>query len=104
MPEAVSSQISTVARDRLLRRVQAERNADAALGRTKTIKASVTSVDVVSRTPRRIAVKAEVDYSDQTIDRSGTVVDQTPPGALTVTYVLGRDGKEWKLHEYISGS
>ena len=104
VPEAVSSQISTVARDRLLRRVQAERNADAALGRTKTIKASVTSVDVVSRTPRRIAVKAEVDYSDQTIDRSGTVVDQTPPGALTVTYVLGRDGKEWKLHEYISGS
>ena len=104
VPEAVSSQISTVARDRLLRRVQAERTADAALGRTKTIKASVTSVDVVSRTPRRIAVKAEVDYSDQTLDRSGTVIDQTPPGALTVTYVLGRDGKEWKLHEYISGS
>ena len=102
--EAVSNQISTVARDRLLRRVQAERTADAALGRTKTIKASVTSVDVVSRTPRRIAVKAEVDYSDQTLDRSGTVIDQTPPGALTVTYVLGRDGKEWKLHEYISGS
>ena len=104
VPEAVSSQISTVARDRLLRRVQAERTADAALGRTKTIKASVTSVDVVSRTPRRIAVKAEVDSSDQTLDRSGTVIDQTPPGALTVTYVLGRDGKEWKLHEYISGS
>jgi len=104
LPEAVSSQISTVARDRLLRRVQAERTADAALGRTKTIKASVTSVDVVSRTPRRIAVKAEVDYSDQTLDRSGTLIDQTPPGALTVTYVLGRYGKEWKLHEYISGS
>ena len=104
VPEAVSSQISTVARDRLLQRVQAERTADAALGRTKTIKASVTSVDIVSRTPRRIAVKAEVDYSDQTLDRSGTVIDQTPPGALTVTYVLGRDGKEWKLHEYISGS
>ena len=104
VPGAVSSQISTVARDRLLRRVQAERTADAALGRTKTIKASVTSVDVVSRTPRRIAVKAEVDYSDKTLDRSGTVIDQTPPGALTVTYVLGRDGKEWKLHEYISGS
>ena len=104
VPEAVSSRILTVARDRLLRRVQAERTADAALGRTKTIKASVTSVDVVSRTPRRIALKAEVDYSDQTLDRSGTVIDQTPPGALTVTYVLGRDGKEWKLHEYISGS
>ena len=104
LPEAVSNQISTVARDRLLRRVQAERTADAALGRIKTINASVTSVDVVSRTPRRIAVKAEVDYSDKTLDRSGTVIDQTPPGALTVTYVLGRDGKEWKLHEYISGS
>ena len=103
-PEAVSKQISTVARDRLLQRVQAERTADAALGHTKIIKASVTSVDVVSRTPRRIAVKAEVNYFDQTLDRSGTTIDQTPAGALTVTYVLGRDGKQWKLHEYISGS
>ena len=103
-PEAVSKQISTVARDRLLQRVQAERTADAALGHTKIIKASVTSVDVVSRTPRRIAVKAEVNYFDQTLDRSGTTIDQTPAGALTVTYVLGRDGEQWKLHEYISGS
>ena len=102
--EAVSKEISTVARDRLLQRVQAERTADAARGRTKTIKASVTSVDVVSRTPRRIEVKAAVNYSDQTLDRSGTTVEQTPPGTLTVTYVLGRDGQQWKLHEYISGS
>ena len=102
--DAVSKDISTVARDRLLQRVQAERTADAALGHTKIIKASVTSVDVVSRTPRRIAVKAEVNYFDQTLDRSGTTIDQTPAGALTVTYVLGRDGKQWKLHEYISGS
>ena len=104
VPDAVSKEISTVARDRLLQRVQAERTADAALGYTKIIKASVTSVDVVSRTPRRIAVKAELNYFDQTLDRSGTSIDQTPVGALTVTYVLGRDGKQWKLHEYISGS
>ena len=104
VPDAVSKEISTVARDRLLQRVQAERTADAALGYTKIIKASVTSVDVVSRTPRRIAVKAELNYFDQTLDRSGTSIDQTPAGALTVTYVLGRDGKQWKLHEYISGS
>lgn len=102
--DAVSKDISTVARDRLLQRVQAERTADAALGNTKIIKASVTSVDVVSRTPRRIAVKAEVNYFDQTLDPSGTTIDKTPAGALTVTYVLGRDGKQWKLHEYISGS
>jgi hypothetical protein len=104
VPDAVLKEISTVARDRLLQRVQAERTADAALGYTKIIKASVTSVDVVSRTPRRIAVKAELNYFDQTLDRSGTSIDQTPAGALTVTYVLGRDGKQWKLHEYISGS
>jgi hypothetical protein len=60
--DEVSKDISTVARDRLLQRVQAERTADAALGHTKIIKAFVTSVDVVSRTPRRIAVKAEVNY------------------------------------------
>ena len=61
----------------------------------------MTSLDVVSRQPRRIELQAQVAYSDSTTDRSGTVVDRTEPGNLTITYILGRDGDQWKLTAYI---
>ena len=43
----------------------------------------------------------EVAYSDSTTDRSGSVVDRTEPGSLTITYILGRDGDQWRLTAYI---
>ena len=77
--------------------------ADAAAGVSQKIDATVTSVDVVSRAPNRIAVKAQVAYSDQTVKSSGEVLTKTPPTELTITYVFGRDGTQWRLHDYIPG-
>ena len=96
------SQLPVVARQRLIDRVDQQRAADAAAGNTTVVKAAVTSLEVVSRTPRRIELKAQVAYSDSTTDQSGTVVDRTDPTSLTITYILGRDGDQWKLHEYLS--
>ena len=98
------SQLSVVARDRLVTRVDEEQAADAAVGQRKTVKASVTALNVVSRAPNRIELKAQVDYSDQTIDPAGQVISTTPPATLSITYILGRDGDQWKLHEYIPGA
>ena len=98
------SQLGVVARDRLVTRVQEEQAADAAAGQRKTVKASVTALNVVSRAPNRIELKAQVAYSDQTIDPAGQVVNTTPPATLSITYILGRDGDQWKLHEYIPGA
>jgi hypothetical protein len=95
------SQLPVVARQRLIDRVDQERAAAVAAGTTTVVKASVTSLDVVSRQPRRIELQAQVAYSDSTTDRSGTVVDRTVPGSLTITYILGRDGDQWKLTAYI---
>ena len=95
------SLLSVVARDRLVTRVEEEQAADAEAGQRKTVKASVTALNVVSRAPNRIEVKAQVAYSDQTIGPAGQVVNTTPPATLSVTYILGRDGDQWKLHEYI---
>ena len=95
------SQLPVVARQRLIDRVDQERAAAVAAGTTTVVKASVTSLDVVSRQPRRIELQAQVAYSDSTTDRSGTVVDRTEPGNLTITYILGRDGDQWKLTAYI---
>ena len=97
-----ASQLPVVARQRLIDRVDQQRAADAAAGNTTVVKAAVTSLDVVSRQPRRIELEAQVAYSDSTTDQSGTVVDRTEPTSLTITYILGRDGDQWKLHEYLS--
>ena len=96
-----ASMLPVVARQRLIDQVDQERAAAVVAGTTTVVKASVTSLEVVSRQPRRIELKAEVAYSDSTTDRSGSVVDRTEPGSLTITYILGRDGDQWRLTAYI---
>ena len=96
-----ASMLPVVARQHLIDRVDQERAAAVAAGNTTVVKASVTSLEVVSRQPRRIELTAEVAYSDSTTDRSGSVVDRTEPGSLRITYILGRDGDQWRLTAYI---
>ena len=97
------AQLETVARDGLIQQLKAERQADAAAGARQTVKATITSVEVVSRTPQRIELRARVAYSDQRLDAAGKVIERTPPTTLLVTYILGRDGRAWRLHAYIPG-
>ena len=96
-----ASMLPVVARPRLIDQVDQDRAAAVAAGTTTVVKASVTSLEVVSRQPRRIELTAEVAYSDSTTDRSGSVVDRTEPGSLRITYILGRDGDQWRLTAYI---
>ena len=95
--------LAPIARERLVERVRAEQEADAAAGRSQLIEAFVTAVGPVNRAPQRIAVGAQVAYADKTLDGQGQVLEKTGPETLSLTYVLGRDGKEWKLHDYIPG-
>ena len=96
--------LPAVARQRLVERVLDERSVDAFSDHIKTIDASVTAVETVSSTPQRIEVRAQVAYSDQTKDASGQLVRSTAPESLTIRYIFGRDGAQWKLHEYIPES
>lgn len=96
--------LSVVAREPLVKRVERERAADASAGRSKSIDASITSIEVVDRKPLRIELRAQVAYSDRLQGADGAVIDETAPRDLSVTYVLGRDGTQWRLHDYIPGS
>ncbi len=96
--------LSVVAREPLEKRVELEREADQAAGRSKSIDASITSIEVVDRKPQRIELLAQVAYSDRLQAADGTVIDETAPTDFSVTYVLGRDGSQWRLHDYIPGS
>jgi hypothetical protein len=96
--------LSVVAREPLVKRVEQEREADQAAGRSKSIDASITTIEVVDRKPQRIELLAQVAYSDRLQAVDGTVIDETAPTDFSVTYVLGRDGTQWRLHDYIPGS
>ena len=97
-----SADLTVVARDRLQTRVDDQRAADVAAGQHQIIDAMVTSAEPVSEAANRIEIRAEVEYNDRTIDANGAVVAETAPTSLTIRYVFGRDGQQWKLHEYIA--
>ncbi len=96
--------LSVVAREHLVKRMELEREADQAAGRSNSIDASITTIEVVDRKPQRIELLAQVAYSDRLQAADGTVIDETAPTDFSVTYVLGRDGTQWRLHDYIPGS
>ena len=96
--------LSVVARKPLVKRVELERAADQAAGRSKSIDAAITTIEVVDRKPQRIELLAQVAYSDRLQAADGTVIEETAPTDFIVTYVLGRDGTQWLLHDYIPGS
>ena len=98
------SKLDVVARDGLVARVGQERATDAAAGNSKDVDASVTSIEVIDRKPWRIEVKAQVAYRDRLLAADGKVLEETTPRDLSLTYVLGRDGKQWRLHAYMPAS
>ena len=93
--------LQAIARPVLIDQVQQQRDADQAAGLKQSIEASIRSVQLISETPQRIALRAELDYRDQTTNREGRVVDQTKPSAFPLTYIFGRDDDGgWRLQAY----
>ena len=96
--------INTVARERLVTRVNQERAVDIAAENIKKINSSISSLDIINRTLTRIEVKAMISYSDQTINRRGEIVEETKFNVIPVRYIFSNKINIWKLYEYIPGS
>ena len=43
-------------------------------------------------------------YTDSLVDGSGVVLKRTEPRTLELTYILGRDGDQWRLTAYMPRS
>jgi hypothetical protein len=95
-----NERLQPIARAELIKQVRLQRAADQSEGRTQRVEASVDFMRVISRTPNRIELRADVDYSDETLNAAGTVVERTAPTSLKVTYILGRDDDGWRLQAY----
>ena len=72
-----SQSILTVARGTLIKRVIEEREKDKALGQIQDIEAKITSLEIQSRTKKRIQVKSELTYFDRLFDTSGKLISET---------------------------
>ncbi|CAI8391635.1 MAG: Uncharacterised protein [Synechococcus sp. MIT S9220] len=97
---SADERLQPIARTGLINQVRQQRSADQSAGRTQKVEASVDFMRVISRSPNRIELRADVDYNDETLNAAGTVVDRTAPKSLKVSYVLGRDDDGWRLQAY----
>ena len=95
-----NEQLQPIARAGLIKQVRLQRAADQSAGMTQKVEASVDFMRVISRTPNRIELRADVDYSDQTVNAAGNVVNSTAPRSIKVSYILGRDDDGWRLQAY----
>jgi hypothetical protein len=88
--------LNRIAREGPRRRLEADRQLDRNLGQVQAIEARIKKLTIQERSPQRIAVVADLDYSDST-RRGGLEVNHTKPTTLRNVYVFGRDGDAWRL-------
>ena len=88
--------LDRIAREGPLRRLEAERQRDRNLGQVQAIEVRINRLTIQERGPQRIAVVADLDYSDST-RRGGREVNHTKATTLRNVYVFGRDGDAWRL-------
>ena len=88
--------LDRIAREGPRRRLEAERQRDRNLGQVQAIEVQVNRLKIQESSPQRIAVVADLDYSDST-RRGGREVNHTKATTLRNVYVFGRDGNAWRL-------
>jgi hypothetical protein len=88
--------LDRIAREGPRRRLEAERQRDRNLGQVQDIEVRINRLKIQERSPQRIAVVADLDYSDST-RRGDKEVNHTKATTLRNVYVFGRDGDAWRL-------
>ena len=98
-----SEDLSLFVKEPLSKRLNQERDKDIKSEEKQIIKAVIKSLELESRTVKRIAVNVDLNYKDQRIKSSGEIISETTIPSLKVKYVLGRERNLWQLVDYISG-
>jgi hypothetical protein len=89
--------LDRIARPLLIQRLRQDRQADAAAGQTQAISVRIESVRLERTSPRRIALRTRLAYSDERRAADGRVLAATPDRNLHNVYIFGRDGDRWRL-------
>lgn len=89
--------LDRIARAPAVRRLEEERRDDRSRGELQKLDVKVKDLAIDERSPQRIAITAELAYSDRRLDDRGREVERTAPTTLRNVYVFGRDGGTWRL-------
>ncbi|HYP03710.1 MAG TPA: ARC6/PARC6 family protein, partial [Cyanobium sp.] len=95
--EEAPALLEEIARPAPIQRLNSEREQDKARGETQVINVRVKDLSISERSPLRIAVTADLDYSDSRRDATGKERESTAPTTLRNEYVFGRDGDVWRV-------
>lgn len=95
--ETAPAGLDQLARPVMLDQLDRERAGDQAAGRRQSIEVAISKATVQERSPRRIALQADLSYRDSTTDANGKVIARTAPKTLRNVYVFGRDADAWRL-------
>lgn len=95
--ESLPGDLERLARPDPIERLATEQKRDAAKGEHQQIEVAVKSVRIQNQSPSRIALLAEIDYSDRRLNADGKELNRTAPTTLRNVYVFGRDGQTWRL-------
>jgi len=96
--------LSELARPLLVRRLELQHQENRSRQEMEAIEATLQSLEVRERSPRRIAAAVTLRYSDQRRAANGQVLSQTPSSELRNIYVFARDGESWHVAAYRPGS
>ena len=91
------SDLERLARPEPIARLASEQKRNAERGERQGIDVEVKSVRIQNQSPSRIALLAEMSYSDRRLSSDGKVLTRTAPSTLRNIYVFGRDGQTWRL-------
>jgi hypothetical protein len=96
--------LSDLARPLQIERLESQQRENRSRGEVESFDASVQSLQIRERNPKRIAAAVSLRYSDQRSDASGRVLSRTPAGELRNLYVFARDGQTWRVAAFRPGS
>jgi hypothetical protein len=89
--------LDRIARAAAVQRLEEERRDDRSRGEVQKLDVKVKDLAIDERSSQRIAITAELAYSDRRLDGQGREVERTAPTTLRNVYIFGRDGGTWRL-------
>ena len=96
--------LTDLARPLLIRRLDLQQKENRSRNEVETIDATVQSLQIRERSPRRIAAAVSLSYTDERRSATGTVLSRTPASELRNVYVFARDGDTWHVAAFRPGS
>ncbi|MFN9622657.1 MAG: IMS domain-containing protein [Cyanobacteriota bacterium] len=95
--QPIPERIYSVATAEAIKRLKTERKEDESRRQMQKISAKVINVKIIDRSEGKIEVDATLSYSDQRLDKTKNILEETPKQIFDKRYILVNNGSEWLI-------